>query len=157
MNIKTKEIKLTKSSYFNLLAKKYFRQKWWVFALLGLIALSTLINDDRQTSDYFTIGVAFAYPAYILIYFRRFCYSKENKVFLLSRHYQFNDEDVEGYFEDGTKSQIRLAHVTKIYRAKNYALIYLSKITMLYMPEEAFDSEHTYHQLLAYIESKISR
>ena len=157
MNIKTNEIKLTQSSYFNLITKKYFWQKRWVFALLAFTAFFAIVKDDKQTYDYFTMGLVFAYPVYMLFYFYRFCYSKENKAILLGRHYQFNNEDVETYVEDGSQSQIKLSHVTKIYRGKDYAMIYLSKITMLYLPKEAFDSEHTYHQLLAFIEAKIAR
>ena len=155
--IKTNEIKLTKREYFKILARKYFKEKWWLVGAVLILAIIAVSKDYKDAFDYFIIVFGIGYPIYLLIFFRNFAYSKENKIVLLGRHYEFHDEQLIAQTEDGTRSEILYKNFTKILNMKEFAMLYLSKASFIYLPKNAFESEDDFNKVIKNIELSISK
>lgn len=153
--IKTNEIKLSEKSYLKILLVKYFKQKWWLFAWMTALSFLILYMDKVDTFSYFIVFFPLIFTLYIFFYFRRFVYAKENRIFLIGRYYEIDNDLMVGFVEDGTQSQIKLEHFIKMYKAKNFILLYLSQISMIYLPKDAFASQDEYDEVIKIIEHKI--
>lgn len=153
--IETKEIKLTPREYFKILSLKYFRQKWWLFVLITFVVVSNLVKAEKEPFEYFLIILSLSYPPYLLYYFWSFAYSKENKIIYLGRSYQFEENQLIINLEDGSQSEINLDYLVKIYKTKDYIMIYTSKITGYYLPKYSFENQDEFHRAVAFIEEKI--
>lgn len=93
----------------------------------------------------------------MMFFYWRFAYSKENKIALLSRSFKIEEDQIIGYTEDGTESQIKLKHVVKTYKTKDFVMFYLSQATFIYLPKYAFKTEGDYSEAIRHIESKIEK
>lgn len=156
MAIKTNEIKLTKQEYFKILTRKYFKEKWWLIGAGILLAIIAIAKDYKGAFDYFIIVFGFGYPIYLLIFFRNFAYSKENRIVLMSRHYEFHDEQLIAHTEDGTRSEILYKNFTKVINMKEFAMLYLSKASFVYLPKNAFEAEDDFKKVVKNIKQFIS-
>lgn len=156
-SITTSSIQLTKKEYFKILTVKYFKKKWWIFAFTLLLSFFALSKDQKEALDFFIIIMGFTFPFYMMFFFWRFAYSKENKIALLGRSFKIEEDQIIGYTEDGTVSQIKLKHVVKTYKTNDFAMLYLSQATFIYLPKYAFTTEIDYKEVIHHIESKIEK
>lgn len=125
--------------------------------ILLLLSFYAVSKDYKESLDYVVIIMGFGFPFYIILFFGRFTYSNENRISLLERYYKIEEDQIVGYLEDGTESRIKLNHVVKIYKTKDFVLVYLSQVTFLYLPKDAFKSEGDYIEAIRHIESKIEK
>lgn len=155
--IRTTEIKLTEKSYFKMLLVKHFEERWGWFAWLSALSVFQLYRGDLTTLSYFFIFSPLLLAIYVFFYFRHFAYAKDNRIYLLSRYYEIDSELMIGFLEDGTQSQIKLDHFIKIYKTKDFILLYLSQISMIYLPKYAFRSSDEYDEAVRVIEESIKK
>ena len=154
--IRTKDIKLTKRELFNVYARRYLRNFGWYWLALLTIGSSFAISKP----DVENLGVLALLVFLIvlqLFYYWRFAYSKQNKIFLLKRYYEFDDEKLVAFMEDGSDSIIKLNHFVKVYKNEKYILLFLSKTSFIYLPKIGFERESDYYEILGMVENGIKR
>ncbi len=76
----------------------------------------------------------------MVIQYRRYAYSKENKVFLLGRYYEIDSDMITGIMEDGTSQPLKTEHFIKIIKTSKYYLLYIAKSQFIYLPVDAFSN-----------------
>lgn len=155
--ITTSSIQLTKTEYFKILTGNYFREKWWTLICVILVGSYAITRDNKESLDYFFIILSITFPFYIMLIHWRFANAKENRVALLGRSYRIEEDQIIEQLEDGTESQYKLKHVVKTYKTSDYIMLYLSKVTFLYLPKDAFKTEDDYGEAIYHIESKIEK
>ncbi|GEC71762.1 hypothetical protein FFL01_13010 [Flavobacterium flevense] len=84
---------------------------------------------------------SFIYPLLIIFQYWRFANSGDNKIFLLERNYEIDDEKIIGNLSDGTSSTIMNNHLIKTIQLKNAYLLYISKLQFIYIPKDSFITE----------------
>ena len=84
---------------------------------------------------------AILYPVIFIIQFWLFATSKENKIFLLERHYSIYEDKIVGTLSDGTDNIIKLEHLIKSIQTKRYFLLYISKNQFIYIPNDSFKND----------------
>lgn len=138
--IQTKKVKLTAKELFFILIKKYFKKKWGLYVcmlLVGAMVMSNGINDN----DKFFIAFFFIYPLLVLFQFWRHVNSKDNKLLLAERHYQIDNEKINGILDKDTFSPIKLDHFIKIDLVNKTYLLYITKNQFIYIPINSFESD----------------
>jgi len=137
INITTRPFNLTPQQYFNISLRRSLRT---IFLVLGL---------------YFSIGVAFLFIhdiVFAVIFFlaipillgmflwriKRLTHTKENKALFIERYLTIDETYLCGYVKDGAESKVPLTNIVKIISTKTYFLLYLSKLTFIYLPYTAF-------------------
>ena len=156
--ITTSEIKLSEKDYFKLLTKKYFKKmKWWLLGPLIPLIIHLWAKGTLNLGDYLFCLVILLIPIYVIIYFYRFANSKENKSATLGHTYQFTEDEVYTFIEDGSRSVIKLSNFIKVYRTEQLALLYLNKVSFLYLPKSAFNDTKNFETVIKLIERRISK
>ncbi len=154
--IRTNAIQLSERTYFEMLFVKYLRQRVWWLVLMIALAVVRLYSHHWDAFSYVVVALPVIFVTYAFLYFRNFAYSRENKVITLSRYYEIDDDLLVGFMEDGTQSQIKLQHFVKTYQTKEYALAYLSRMSFVYLPKDAFQSPTEFDQAMSWIERKMT-
>jgi hypothetical protein len=139
--VRTKKIQLTNKTFFKTLLSVYLKKRWWLILFILIIAILSLFNRNEDTSNDFLIYFGFIYPPIILLQFWRFANSKDNKIFLLERDYEIDNEKIIGNLSDGTSSTIMNNLFIKTIQLKKTYLLYISKTQFIYIPKDAFLTE----------------
>ncbi|WP_207535708.1 YcxB family protein [Desertivirga arenae] len=155
--IQTSEISLSQKEYFQLLLKKYFTSRSNLYLLIApaLLLLQYTSKGFLDNVDRFVLFLVISYPVYLVIYFYRFSHSKENRAVLTRRTFSITSEELSAAMEDGGSSIIKMNNFVKIYKTKEYALLYLLKNSFIYLPKSAFGSEEEYKTVLSWVKAKI--
>ena len=139
--INTKNIKLTNKTLFTTLLTVYLKKRWWLITLILIISLLISLKENKDNNDYFIMFFSFIYPLLITLQYWRFANSGDNKIFLLERNYEIDDEKIIGNLNDGTSSTIMNNHLIKTIQLKNAYLLYISKLQFIYIPKNGFQTE----------------
>lgn len=138
----TGKIKLTSKKFFGILIKTYLKKKWWLLAWIWALILILLLDNNNDSIELFLIFFLLLYQVLLVIQFRRYAYSKENKVFMLERHYEIEPDIINGIMEDGTIQPLKTAHFIKVVQSSKYYLLYIAKSQFLYLPIDSFSNSN---------------
>lgn len=139
--ISTNKTQLTSREYFEIILTVYYKKRWWLIIWIWLAATVIYYSDSRDYLNNFLMILFAIYPFIIVFQYWRFANSKDNKIFLLERHYDIYEEKIVGILSDGTESTIKIDKFIKVIRLKNSCLLYMSKIQFIYIPKNCFKSE----------------
>lgn len=109
--ITTKKVKLTPKDLFSILILRYIKKRWWLFIWIWVLALILGLDGINDSFDVFFIVFAIIYPILLLIQFWRYVTSKDNKILLLERYYEIDNEKINGIIDKDTYSPIKLEHL----------------------------------------------
>ncbi len=136
--ITTNNIKLTSKKIFEILMMTYLKRRWWLFAWIWGLAIIILLKDNKESLDVFLIIFTIVFPFVLVIQYWRFAYSNQNKLFLLGRYYEIENDIITGIMEDGTSQPIKTEHFIKVITSSKYYLMYIAKSQFIYVPFESF-------------------
>jgi hypothetical protein len=136
--IRTERFSLTSVDYFWIILTTYLKRRWWTISLMLLFGLLFLLKKDKDTFEYFLLSIAFFYPILLLIQFWMYAKSKDNKLFLVERHYEISEDGLTGKLNDGSESVIKKENFIRTVELRNYYLLYISKSQFVCIPKEAF-------------------
>jgi hypothetical protein len=139
--IKTKKVKLTPKDLFLILTLRYIKKRWWLFAWIWIIAIILASDGMNDSFDMFFIAVAIIYPIWLAIQFWRYVTSKDNRLFLLERYYEIDNEKINGIIDQDTYSPIKLDHFIKVDLIRRTYLLYMAKAQFIYIPIDSFESD----------------
>ncbi|MGL2963673.1 YcxB family protein [Flavobacterium sp. RSB2_4_14] len=139
--IKTNKIQLTTNTLFSTLLRVYFKKRWWLILWMMIFGILVSTSSKRGFNEIFIMVVSFAYPFLIVLQYWRFAKSKDNKIFLLEKEYEIQDNKIIATLSDGTTNTIMTEHFVKVIKLKTAYLLYLSKTQFIYIPKDAFKSE----------------
>lgn len=134
--IVTKQFGLTNKEYFKMLLAVYLKKKKFILVILWALTFIALFLGNWVGA---LIGVL--YNLYVVIWLWRFSYSKDNKMFLRQRYLQIEGEDIIVYVEGEMRGKVKVSDFIRVIKLKNYYLLYLSKLQMMYFPKDAFSSQ----------------
>ena len=138
--ITTKKFKLDTKEYFNILLIRYIKRRWWSFILLLIIATYILLKGKTDSFDNFMLMLVIIYPILIVLQFWRYANSKDNKIFLVERYYEIDNDAITGIVDNNAPSSIKLEYIIKFDTIKQYYLLYISKHQFLCIPIDSFKS-----------------
>lgn len=138
--IRTKKVRLSSKEYFKIILSTYIRRRWYLIVLMWILALSFIMRPERDLFVIFFIVFAILYPIIIIFQYWRFANSKDNKLFLIEREYEIDENRIVGSLGDGTESTTLLEHFIKVIDLKEVYLLYLSKNQFVYIPKNSFET-----------------
>jgi hypothetical protein len=139
--ITTKKVKLTPKDLFSILILRYIKKRWWLFIWIWGLALILGLDGINDSFDVFFIVFAIIYPILLLIQFWRYVTSKDNKILLLERYYEIDNEKINGIIDKDTYSPIKLEHFIKVDLIRKTYLLYIAKNQFVYIPIDSFESD----------------
>jgi hypothetical protein len=149
--VTTAKIKLTNYKFFEILISTYLKKKWWLMAWIWTLILILLLDRNKDSIELFLVLFLILFQIILVIQYRRYAYSNENKVFLLERYYEIDNDMINGKMEDGTSQPIKIEHFIKVIKTSKYYLLYLAKSQFIYLPVDAFSN----HNDLEWFENEI--
>ena len=139
--IKTKRVKLTPKDLFLILILRYIKKCWWLFAWISFLAIIFGLNGINDSFDIFFIAFAIIYPILIVIRFWIHVTSKDNKSFFLERHYEMDNEKINGIIDQDTFSTQKIELFIKVEFIQKTYLLFFSKSQFMYIPANSFESD----------------
>ena len=136
--ITTQKIKLTSKELFIILIIRYIKKRWWLLAWIWILAIILALQEQYDSFDYFFISMAIIYPIVLAIQFWRYVISKDNKLLLLERYYEIDNEKINGIIDEDTYSPIKLEHFIKVDKIKETYLLFIAKNQFIYIPINSF-------------------
>ena len=73
--------------------------------------------------------------------FWRYVTSKDNKIMFLERHFEIDNEKINGIIDQGTYSPIKLEYFIKVDFIRKTYLLYNAKNQFIYIPVDSFESD----------------
>jgi len=140
--ITTEKRQLTSIEYFKLIMTIYIKKRWWLYIWIWAMGLFFLCLEKRGSFENFFLYFSIVFPLLFLFQNWRYAHSKDNKIFLLERYYQIDNEKIVGYLSDGSESLMKLENFNRIAQTKKYYILYLSKNQFIYFDKDSFKSEH---------------
>ena len=104
--ISTNKTHLTSKEYFDIMITVYFRKKWWLIAWIWIAATVIYYIDTRDSLGNFLMILFAIYPFIVVFQYWRFAHSKDNKIYLLERHYEIYEDKIIGFLSDRLKAQL---------------------------------------------------
>lgn len=139
--ITTKKVKLTPKDLFSILILRYIKKRWWLFAWIWILAIILASDGINDSFDMFFIVFAIIYPILLVIQFWRYVTSKDNRLLLLERYYEIDNEKINGIIDQDTYSPIKLDHFIKVDLIRKTYLLYIAKAQFIYIPIDSFESD----------------
>jgi YcxB-like protein len=148
----------TKTDLFKVLITRYFKKKWWLFALMIVGgSFSTFVSHRKDPSaSIFILVMGIVLPLAICLTFLRYLSSKDNKALYLSRHYSMDFDNINVVLEDGSTSSVKIGNFNKWERIAESYLIYITKSQYYIIPMSSFKSSEDLKWFEVNILGKIS-
>jgi hypothetical protein len=139
--IRTGEFALTQTDYI-IVSLLYTLRVWVVFYFL--ITLVWIILAAASGSLLVLLGLFLWWMGLgllLLFYFAWHAYSQQNAVIFRRNYYDFDQEYLARYAEDGTTERVRMTSLVKVYRMFNYYMVFTSTTGFFTVPYGVFQSE----------------
>ena len=141
MNVKTRKYKLETSTYTKLGLFNVLREQWWV----SLIVIAICSGYFFVPSLWWFIGAGIGFVIYILFWIIQFIgiTQMEDSKFLFERlGYEINSQQVMIKVSSKQGMPVKWDTIKKAKVGKNYILLILSKVQMIYLPFKIFKSDN---------------
>lgn len=134
----TKQFGLTKNEYFKISVTVFIRQKWWVLAIIFVLALPPIFRGYTSENIYSVFCVVYLLLIGVRLYI--YAHSKENENFFRLRHYEIDGEKMSCFVNGGSDSTTMMSDFIKVITIKEYYLFYYSKQHCQIIPKDSFQS-----------------
>jgi len=138
--IKTQEIKLTANEFFRLILSIYLKKRWWLLAWIWILIIILLFSGRIGPVEIILLAIILLFQVIIVAQYWIYAHSKDNRIYLLSRHYEMDTDQVVELMEDGTTSTIRTERFIRVMKTPRYYLLYVARNEYIYLPLDAFAS-----------------
>ncbi len=141
MNIKTRKYKLETSTYTKLGLFNVLREQWWV----SLIVIAICSGYFFVPSYWWFIGAGIGLVLYILFWVIQFIgiTQMEDSKFLFERiGYEINSQQVMIKVSSKQGMPVKWDTIKRAKVGKNYILLIMSKVQMIYLPFKIFKSDN---------------
>lgn len=71
-----------------------------------------------------------------------FANSKDNKLFLLERYFEIDEDRFVGFLIDGTDSTIKIERIIRKIELKDIYLLYVAKNQFIFITKDSFKSDN---------------
>jgi hypothetical protein len=155
--IKTQEIKITANEFFRLILSIYLTKRWWLVAWIWILIIVILFNGQIGLIEIALLSFILIFQVIIVAQYWIYAHSKDNRIYLSSRHYEIDANQVVERMEDGTSSTIKNERFIKVVKTKKYYLLYVARNEYIYLPFRAFESPSDLEWFENEIASKIRK
>jgi len=138
--IKTQKIELTGNEFFRLIFSIYLKKRWWLLAWIWILIVILLFGGSIGLVEISLLAFILLFQVIIVGQYWFYAHSKENRLYLLPRHYEIDSDQVVELMEDGTTSTIRTERFIKVMKTTRYYLLYVALNEYIYLPLSAFES-----------------
>jgi len=138
--IKTQEIKITANEFFRLILSIYLKKRWWLLAWIWILVIILLLGGSIGMIEIFLLAFILLFQVIIVGQYWFYAHSKDNRIYLMARHYEIDTDQVVEMMEDGTSSTIRTERFIKMMKTPRYYLLYVARNEYIYLPVKAFQS-----------------
>jgi len=138
--IKTQEIKITANEFFRLILSIYLKKRWWLLAWIWILVIILLLGGSIGLIEIFLLAFILLFQVIIVGQYWFYAHSKDNRIYLMARHYEIDTDQVVEMMEDGTSSTIRTERFIKMMKTPRYYLLYVARNEYIYLPVKAFQS-----------------
>lgn len=139
--ITTKKVKLTAKELFSIFMIRYLKKRWWLIAWIWILAIILGFDGIGDSFEVFLIVFAVIYPILLGVQFWRYVTSKDNRLLLLERFYEIDNEKINGIIDEDTYSPIKLEHFIKVDLIRKTYLLYIAKNQFIYIPINSFETD----------------
>lgn len=138
--IKTQEIKITANEFFRLILSIYLKKRWWLVAWIWFLIVILLLTRQIGLVEIILLTLILIFQVVIIGQYWLYAHSKDNRIYLLSRYYEIDPDQVIEMMEDGTSSTIKTERFIKVLKTSTYYLLYVARNEYIYLPVCAFKS-----------------
>ena len=138
--IKTQDIKLTANEFFRLILSIYLKKRWWLLAWIWILIVILLFSGSIGLIEIILLAFILLFQIILVAQYWIYAHSKDNRIYLLARHYEIDSDQVIELMEDGTTSTIRTGRFIKVIKTTRYYLLYVARNEYIYLPFIAFES-----------------
>ena len=138
--IKTQNIEITANKFFRLILSIYLIQRWWLVAWIWILIIILLFRGHIGFVEVTLLSLILLFQIIIAGQYWIYAHSKDNRLYLLSRYYEIDTDQIIEMMEDGTTSTIRTERFIKVMKTNRYYLLYIARNEYIYMPVSAFES-----------------
>ncbi|MBV5348486.1 hypothetical protein JZU61_02295 [bacterium] len=138
--IKTQEIKITANEFFRLILSIYLKKRWWLVAWIWILIVILLLGGSIGLIEIFLLAFILLFQVIIVGQYWFYAHSKDNRIYLMARHYEIDSGQVVELMEDGTSSTIKTKRFIKMMKTPRYYLLYVARNEYIYLPVCAFHS-----------------
>jgi signal transduction histidine kinase len=137
--IKTKEHSMTRGEYLSIITGNYIRQRWWLFLILWVVAILSVILD----SPFAPIAIAFAAisPLIAFLYLWYHAWTPKNRIYYLPRTIELDEGFITACSADGGINRTPLQHFLGAKKTRDSFILRLTKIQFVFVPFRAFESK----------------
>jgi len=138
--IKTQNIKITANEFFRLILSIYVKKRWWLVAWIWILIIILLFSGHIGFVEITLLALIVLFQVIIIGQYWFYAHSKDNRIYLSSRHYEIDTNHVIELMEDGTSSTIKTERFVKVMKTNRYYLLYVARNEYIYLPINAFES-----------------
>ena len=139
--IRTRKIELTSDEFFYLLLTIYLKRRWWMLAWVWILILILLLGANIGQVEYLLIAFILVFQVVLTGQYWIYAHSKDNRIYLLPRHYEIDADQVIEHMEDGTSSTIRTERMIRVMKTGKCYLLFVAKNEYIHLPFTAFESD----------------
>ena len=139
--ITTDKIKLTSKDFFKIILNTYLRKIYWGLIFLSILVLILILQEEKYALKNFLIYFAILYPIIFVVKHRIYAYSKDNRLFLLEKHFEIYEDKIVEKLNDGSNSLIKIEHFIRVKQMKNFYLLFIAKDRFISISKSSFKSE----------------
>lgn len=138
--IRTQNIKTSANEFFRLILSIYLKKRWWLVAWIWILIIILLFSGHIGLVEIILLVLILLFQVIIVAQYWIYAHSKDNRLYLLSRHYEIDSDQVVEQMEDGTTSTIRNERFIKVMKTSKYYLLFVARNEYVYLPFSAFAS-----------------
>jgi hypothetical protein len=138
--IVTHNIKLNADDLFYLLVGIYLKRRWWMVVWVWAMVVFLLFRSELSIAEYLLILLLIIFQFILVAQYWIFAHSKKNKIYLQTRHFEINTDQIVEYVEDGTSNKYSTEQFLKVMKTGRYYLLFVARNEFLYLPVSAFRS-----------------
>ncbi len=141
MIINTKKYRLKKSTYIRLALYNILRQQWWVSVLLLVASGGILL----YTKGWWAIVPLIALVAYVIFWIVQFygiTILEQNQLLFQRMQYQINNQQIIMTLSSKQGMPIAWQQIQSAKKGKDYFLLFISKVQLIYLPYKIFNGVH---------------
>ncbi len=140
MIIKTRKYKLDTTTYIKQALKAVLIQQWWVV----LIALAIMCGAFFIWSHWWITGALIAYLLYVIFWLIQFAgvtQMEEGKILFDRLSYEITSQQILIKISSKKGMPIKWDQIKRARIGKDYFILFLSKVQLIYLPFKIFNSE----------------
>lgn len=141
MIIKTKKYKFPTGTFVKMGMRNILLEQWWVFLIVAALCCGYFFAPNNWW--FYGTGIAFIlYLLFWLIQFAGVTQLEQSKVLFEKLSYEITSQQIMVKLNTKQGMPIKWPQVKKARVGKDYFLLILSKVQMIYLPFKVFNSDN---------------